>query len=102
LEEEMRFSKEEKEKLLEEWKLSGKSAWSFAREKTLCQQTFAKWVRTEKERKNGFVQIAAQKMSASRNSAEILIEKGDMKIHVPLNISSNEITTLLKGLQTSI
>ena len=47
----MRFSKEEKEKMLEEWKQSGKSAWSFAKEKSLSQQTFAKWVRTEKDKK---------------------------------------------------
>jgi len=45
----MKYSGEERRKHLENWKESGKSAWAYAKESGLKQQTFAKWVKTEKE-----------------------------------------------------
>ena len=49
----MNYSGEEKAKWLEEWKRSGKSAWAYAKEIDVKQQTFAKWVKKEKEGKGG-------------------------------------------------
>ena len=73
----MRFNKEEKTGWLEEWKLSGKSAWSFAKEKGLKGQTFAKWVKSEK--KNGFIEVHS-KPKAVLKTSEVIIEKGEIKI----------------------
>ena len=44
----MRFNNEEKSKWLSEWKLSGKSAWAYAKEKGFKGQTFAKWAKKRK------------------------------------------------------
>ena len=61
----MIYSKEEKDRWLEEWKGSGKSAWSFAKEKGLQGQTFLKWVKHERETKNGFVEIQTKTESVT-------------------------------------
>jgi len=53
----MRYGKEEKMRRLADWKESGKSAWAYAKENGLKQQTFAKWVKAEKEEESGFVEI---------------------------------------------
>ena len=81
----MKYSKEERRKHLENWKESGKNAWAYAKENGLKQQTFAKWVKAEKEEESGFVEIKTKIPQLS----EILIEKGDVKIHIPLGLSEN-------------
>ena len=83
----MHYSKEEKAKYLEEWKQSGKSAWAYAREKGINLQTFLKWKKAETEVKNSFVEIPAQITKSTPLMTEILIEKGDIRIHVPLVLS---------------
>ena len=98
----MRFSKEEKAKWLEEWKQSGKSAWAFAKENGLKQQTFAKWVKAEKEYKSGFVEIRKRLKSAVLEKPEILIEKGDMKIHIPIGISGDEMNNMLQSIRAAL
>ena len=94
----MIYSKEEKGRWLEEWKGSGKSAWSFAKEKGLQGQTFLKWVKHERESKNGFVEIQTKTKSVTQ-LAGIIIEKGDIKVHIPLGVSKSEISTVIEGLQ---
>ena len=98
----MYYSAEEKIKMLEGWKQSGKSAYAYAKGIGVKQGTFAKWIKKEKEVKTGFVEIETRKITDTRNVPEMRIEKGDMKIYIPLNVSSNEISVLLKGLQTAI
>ena len=94
----MYYSGEEKGKWLEEWKASGKGAWAFAKEKGLKQQTFAKWVKKEKEGKGGFVEITAQNKPSVQNASGILIEKGDMKILIPLTTNADELRAIFKAL----
>jgi len=96
----MNYSGEEKAKWLEEWKRSGKSAWAYAKENGLKQPTFAKWVKKEKEGKGGFVEISAHKTTANRNASEIQIEKGDMKIQIPLTSNAYELSAIFKALGT--
>jgi len=94
----MNYSDEEKTRLLEGWKGSGKSVYAYARENELKQSTFAKWVKKEKEGKIGFVEISAHKTTANRNAFEIQIEKGDIKIQIPLTTNADELRAIFKAL----
>jgi len=96
----MHFSKEEIAKRLKEWKNSGKSAWAYSKENGICQQTFAKWVKKEKEKKGGFVEIKAKKKLLKQDSEEIVIEKGDIKIQIPVTTGINELQAIVKALGT--
>ena len=76
---------------LEDWRQSGKSAWAYAKENGLNPQTFVRWARAEPEEKNplgearvNFVEVPTQVMAFPSRVQEILIEKGDVKIHIPL------------------
>ena len=96
----MKYSEEEKAKWIVAWKQSGKSAWTFARENGFKQQTFAKWVKAEKETKNGFVEIGNPVKSVVLGNPEILIEKGDIKIHIPIGMSKSELNDVFESLRT--
>ncbi|MDR0475857.1 MAG: hypothetical protein LBH43_19590 [Treponema sp.] len=96
----MHFSKEEKEMWLEDWKQSGKSAWAYAKENGLNPQTFVKWSKSETEAKTCFVQV--QTAQANTVVPEILIEKGDVKIHIPLVARSVELRAIMEGLGAAL
>jgi hypothetical protein len=93
------YSRDEKAKWLEGWKGSGKSMSAYARANGISPQTFSKWVQKGKEQW-GFVEInkPAVKIGGTAPLSEILIEKGDIRIHLPLNISSPELRGVLEGL----
>jgi len=104
----MIYSKEEKAKWLENWRQSGKSAWSYAKGNKLNPQTFLKWVKkgkleisTEKTKQN-FVEVPMQALTMAippvKSGSEILIEKGDVKIHIPLSCGCNELQAVMEGL----
>jgi hypothetical protein len=85
-----RYSIEEKSKLLEDWRGSGKKARAYAREKGTNPQTFSKW--TKREEGSEFVEVtpaAGTGLMALGN--EILIEKGVLKIHLPLSMGEAEL-----------
>jgi transposase-like protein len=98
----MRYSKEEKARLLEAWKQSGKSIGAFAREIGLARWTFTKWIKEDRNGEPGFVEIPARAAQPPmRCIQEILIEKGDVKIHIPLALGCDEMraaTELLGGI----
>ena len=90
-----RYSIEEKAKLLEGWRGSGKNAWVYAKEKGINPQTFSKWAK--REAPLGFVEVkqtAGTGILALGN--EILIEKGDLKIRLPTGSSVRDVCTLLE------
>jgi transposase-like protein len=92
-----RYSKEEKAKRLEDWKQSGKSQGAYAKENGINPQTFNKW--TKKEEKPGFVRIpqaAGTGITAERN--EILIESGEIKIHLPPDMNAQALCAVVKSL----
>ena len=103
----MQFSKEEKALWLEDWRLSGKSAWSYAKENGLIPQTFCGWVK--REAKSGsvskqdtcFVEIPARKKPGQEQQQEILVEKGDIKIHVPLSVWIDCPGVIMEGLRAA-
>jgi len=90
----MKFSKEEKAMRLEDWRHSGKRPWTYAKENGIVPQTFVGWTKAKKENKSGFVEVPAKVSSAERGH-EILIEKGEIKIHIPLSIDSDELRTII-------
>jgi len=91
----MNYSKEEKTKLLEEWRQSGKSISAYVKEKGIVRWTFTKWLKAEREGKSGFVEVPAAVVKAIPQAAEILIEKGGVKIHIPLTIGGTELRAII-------
>ena len=94
----MKFSKEEKAMWLEDWRRSGKSPWAYAKENGLVPQTFCKWTKTKGETKPGFVEVPLRAIPPALNETEILIEKGDMKIHIPLGLGCGVLREVIEGL----
>ena len=94
----MHFSKEEKAMWLEDWRRSGKGAWAYAKENGLVPQTFHKWTKTGNETKASFVEVPMQIITPALNGTEILIEKGDMKIHIPPGLRSGALREVIEGL----
>jgi len=95
----MKYSKEEKTMWLEDWKQSGKSANAYAKENGLVPWTFNKW--TKDEVQTNFVEIRP-KIKTKTQGVAILIEKGDVKIHIPLGINASELRTVIESLQVTI
>ena len=91
----MSYSREEEAKLLEDWRESGKSISAYAKEKGLVRWTFTKWLKAEREEKSGFVEVPAAVLKPIAHVPEILIEKGDVKIHIPLAIGGMELRTII-------
>jgi transposase-like protein len=50
----MNYSREERAKLLEGWRRSGKSISAYVREKGLVRWTFTKWLKAERDGRTGF------------------------------------------------
>jgi hypothetical protein len=90
----MKFSEEEKAMWLEDWRKSGKKAWTYARENGLIPQTFVGWTKTKKGNKPCFVEVTTEAIS-DEHTEEILIEKGEVKIHIPLTIGSSELRAII-------
>ena len=92
----MHYSKEEKRKLLEKWRRSGMSAWSFAKEEGLCQQTFLKWKREETETASaGFVEVGMA--AASGVDPYIIIKKGNLRIRVPVTLAEKDLEKVISA-----
>ena len=98
----MIYSKEEKEMWLSDWQMSGKSAWAYAKVNGLNPQTFVKWTKSGTEVKPCFVEVPAQVIKPTMHLSEILIEKGDVKIHIPLVIGSGELRSVMEGLGAAL
>jgi len=93
----MNYSREEKANWLTEWRQSGKSISAFVKEKGLVRWTFTKWIKAERESKACFIDVSAQIVNPARQIPEIVIEKGNVKIYIPLVISGNELRAVIEG-----
>ena len=98
----MQFSTEEKALWLEDWKQSGKSAWTYAKENGLNPQTFSRWIKAGTETKSNFVELTTQVIQPMQYPQEILIEKGDVKIHIPLCIGSKDLHAIFRALAEAV
>ena len=100
-----KYSDEERAMWLEDWKESGKSAWAYAKENGLNHQTFINWTKAGNETKHNFVEVAAVSPAVVKQSMgipEIVIEKGDVKIYIPLVINHNQLRAVIEGIGASI
>jgi len=93
----MSFSKEEKAMWLEDWRKSGKGAWTYAKENGLIPQTFAGWIKKDLKPAEGFVEIHP-KTPAVLKTSTILVEKGEIRIHFPAGTSGAELRLILECL----
>ena len=98
----MHFSNEEKTKWLEDWRQSGMKAFAFAKVNGIIPQTFANWVKHNSNSQPCLVEVPMKVVPPLSFSQEILIEKNDMKIHLPLSIDYNELHTVLKVLRDTL
>jgi len=94
----MTYSKEEKAMWLEDWAKSGKGAWTYAKENGLIPQTFVTWTKKKEKEATEFVEIKP-KSKLKFQASEILIEKGDIKIHLPYGMSGNELSSIIESLR---
>ena len=94
----MNYSKEEKAKLLEGWKASGKSICAYVKEKGLVRWTFTKWLKADRGIKPCFVEVTAAARPPTAYTPEVLIEKGDVKIHIRLLSGGGELRTVIESL----
>ena len=94
-----RISNDEKSRILEDWKKSGKAMRSYAKENGIIPQTFIRWVKLEGEGKQKFVEVSIRDKQHGLTQQEIILEKGDLKIHVPISVWKEYPETILEGLK---
>jgi len=97
----MTYRTEEKARWLSGWKASGKKIWAYAKENGLIPQTFYSWVKKQDQAKPGFVEVRTQAGFVSLRPG-LLIEKGDIKIHIPLGMNATELRVVMEGLGVTL
>jgi len=97
----MSFSKEEKAMWLEDWRKSGKKAWAYAKENGLIPQTFVGWTKKDLKPADGFVEVHPKALPLLK-TAMILVEKGEVRIHIPLGLSNCELRLILENIRASL
>ena len=101
-----RFSNEDKAMWLEDWQQSGMNAWAYATENGLVPQTFTRWTKSELKEQNkekqAFIEVPKQLFQPVPGIQEILIEKGSLKIHIPLEPVLKELHTAIAKLGQAI
>jgi transposase-like protein len=91
-----RYNAEEKTAWFEQWKTSGKRAWVFAGEHGIKGRTFSKWVKKQESEGKQFVEIRPERIACC--AGEIVVEKGDIKVRLPLGMSGKEIRAVMEGM----
>jgi hypothetical protein len=91
-----RYSEEEKTMWVEDWRGSGQRMSVYAKANGLNAQTLRNWA--EPVSPEDFVEILPPVQEKRPRMPEILIEKGDIKIHIPLMINRNDLQTVVQSL----
>jgi hypothetical protein len=94
----MHYSDDERIMWLEDWHKSGISAWAYAKKNGLNPQTFVRWSKQGLEEKRSFVEVPARLLTPPRQPSHVTIEKGDVKIHIPLSEGCVELRTVMEAL----
>ena len=97
----MSYSVEEKAMWVEDWQKSGKKAWIYAKENGLIPQTFVGWTKKEIKAKQDFVEVYPAGVSVFQ-TPQTIIEKGDIKIHLPAGASINDLRAIVEILKAAI
>jgi len=95
----MNYTKEEKAMWLEDWKRSGKGAWTYAKENGLIPQTFCAWAQHETKSAAGPEELAAAVKRPAPRAPGILIEYRDIKIHIPPETGPALLRAAIEGLR---
>jgi hypothetical protein len=59
------------------------------------QGTFSTWIKKQEGGGKQFVEIRPEKIACC--AGEIVVEKGDIKVHLPLGMSGKEIRAVMEG-----
>jgi hypothetical protein len=78
-----RYSAEKKRMWVEDRKQSGSSPWTYAKANGLNPVTFRNWTKETAE-EPGFVEMMPPIPVSIGITPEILIERGELRIHIPL------------------
>ena len=92
-----RYSEEEKRMWVEDWKESGIGQHTYAKKNGLNPGTLKKWAR-EAEGPQEFVEITPPLPVPMGCIPEILIEKGDIKVHIPVAINRQDLRAVIQSL----
>ena len=98
----MSYSNEEKAMWLDDWRKSGKKAWAYARENGLIPQTFVGWTKRKTKAEQDFVEISHHAYQGQKQIPGIIIEKGDIKIHLPQGMSKIDLCTVIESLRVAL
>ena len=103
----MKVSEEEKAMWLEDWRQSGKSAWAYAKDNSLNPQTFVRWTKAAAASKPCFVEVSMPVLAPAMNAPnkqepEILIERGDVKIHIPAALGNSGLRAVIESLGAAL
>jgi hypothetical protein len=96
-----RYSEEEKRMWVEDWKESGTSLFAYAKTNGLNLTTITKWSK-EAEGGQEFVEVKPGLPVPMGFIPEILIERGDIKIHIPVAINRRDLRTVIQSLGWSV
>jgi len=98
----MKTSEEEKAMWLEDWRRSGKTAWTYAKENGLVPQTFTNWTKSGGKTGRPLVEVTAQMLQSPRRVQEMLIEKGEIKVRIPLPVDGGELRMIIEALGRAV
>jgi len=90
------YSKEEKLKLIEEFRQSGKKQTQFSREHNICHTTFSNWLKKYNKRDDeSFVEV---KIPKTIQESYVIIKRNGFEIQVNETTSVQSLITVLKAL----
>ena len=92
------YTEAERREHVENWKNGAMSKSGYAKSAGIFPTTFYHWTKEKPEGKNqGFIEI--NKRVISKAEGDIVIEKGNLTIRVPLSTGSKEIKTIVAALE---
>jgi hypothetical protein len=96
-----RYSEEEKRMWVEDWKASGSGQYTYAKANGLNPTTLKNWVK-ESSGPQDFVEVKPELPVPMGYIPEILIEKGDIKVHIPVAINRQDLRAVIQSLGWSL
>ena len=89
------YSETERLTHVEKWKNGTLSKAAYAKSAGIIPTTFYKWAQQAEIKKQRFVEI--DRMNIPKNIQDMVIEKDDVIIRLPLSTGIKELQTLLRG-----
>jgi len=89
------YTEKERNEHIENWKNGTLSKAAYAKSAGIVTTTFYKWAQETKKRKKGFVEIRKKKILGTVQ--EIIIEKGNLTIRLPLSAGAEGLRTVVSA-----